>query len=260
MLKENTMKNNTKSNTKSNTYIEDILEEYIPKVTCDITPYANRYEINFKKPIDDSEDYQELMSLIRQASPHDVVEVYLETCGGRLDVGLQLIDELNRCPAQKVCYVSSGTASMGTIIFLAVEWDIVDVSPLSTFHFHSVSYGSIGKHQDNIERVDHIQKLTGRIYDKYYKGVLTDKQIEDITKNKAELSILGEDLMVAVKAKHQAMLAEANGLPDDVEDLEGMTVLPTYEEVMKMKKLDLQELFIELFDLSESVDNKEEVE
>jgi hypothetical protein len=29
---------------------------------------------------------------------------------------------------------------------------------------------------------------------------------------------------------------------------------------MKMKKLDLQELFIELFDLSESVDNKEEVE
>ena len=56
------------------------------------------------------------------------------------------------------------------------------------------------------------------------------------------------------------MLAEANGLPDDVEDLEGMTVLPTYEEVMKMKKTDLQELFIELFDLSESVDNKEEVE
>lgn len=257
MLKENTMKNN---NTNNNTYIEDILEGYIPKVTCDITPYANRYEINIKKEIDDSEEYHELMSIIRQASPHDIVEVYIETEGGLLDVGLQLIDELNRCPAQKYCFVSSGVASMGTMIVLGVEWDMVDISPLSTFHFHSVSYGSVGKHQDLVEKVAHTANLTSKLYDRFYKGILDDDQLKNITEHKGELSLLGEEVLELIKAKHQAMLAEANGLPDDVEDLEGMTVLPTYEEVMKMKKLDLQELFIELFDLSESVDNKEEVE
>ena len=252
-----------KANQPNNSYIDELLEEYTPKVTCDITPYANRYEINFKKDIDDSEDYQELMSIIRQASPHDIVEVYLETEGGLLDVGLQLIDELNRCPAQKICYVSSGVASMGTMIFLGVEWDMVDVSPLSTFHFHSVSYGSVGKHQDLVEKVAHTTKLTEKLYDRFYKDILTPEQLENITEHKGELSLLGEDVIKLVKDKHQTMLDEANGLPDDIleEDaLEGMTVLPTYAEVMKMKKVELQELFLELFDITEEVDNTEEVE
>jgi hypothetical protein len=203
-----------------------------------------------------------ILHLIRQASPHDIVEVYLETEGGLLDVGLQLIDELNRCPAQKYCYVSSGVASMGTMIVLGVEWDMMDISPLSTFHFHSVSYGSVGKHQDLVEKVAHTANLTGKLYERFYKGILDDDQLKNITEHKGELSLLGDEVLELIKAKHQAMVEEANGLPDDTleEDLEGMTVLPTYAEVMKMKKVELQELFLELFDITEEVDNAEEVE
>jgi ATP-dependent protease ClpP protease subunit len=255
------MKNNQNDKTKNN-HIEDLLEEYIPKVTCEITPYANQYEINIKNDIDESEDYQELMSIIRQASPNDVIKVYLETNGGLLDIGLQLIDELNRCPAQKFCYISSGTASMGTMLLLGVEWDMVDISPLATLLFHSVSYGGMGKHQELIEKVEHTQKLTEAVYDKFYRGFLTEEELENITKNKAELSLLGDDVVARIKLKYEAMEAEASGVPEDIseEDLQGMPTLPTYAEVMKMKKLDLQELFIELFDLTEEVDSKSEVE
>ena len=265
MLKETSMKTikkSVKSNTDktNNNYIEELFEDYIPKVTCDITPYANRYEINFKKDIDDSEDYQELMSIIRQASPHDIVEVYLETEGGLLDVGLQLIDELNRCPAQKYCYVSSGVASMGTMIFLGVDWDMVDVSPLATMLFHSVSYGSMGKHQELVEKVEYTQRLTEAVYKRFYKGFLTEDELTNITKNKAELSLLGDEVVARLKAKHESEFAENNKLPDDIEDAEGLVVLPTYSELMKMKKTELQDLLLELFDLTEDVDNKEEVE
>jgi ATP-dependent protease ClpP protease subunit len=235
----------------NNSYIEELLEGYTPKVTCDITPYANRYEINFKKDIDDSEDYQELMSIIRQASPHDIVEVYLETEGGLLDVGLQLIDELNRCPAQKYCYVSSGVASMGTMIVLGVEWDMMDISPLSTFHFHSVSYGSVGKHQDLVEKVAHTANLTGKLYERFYKGILDDDQLKNITEHKGELSLLGDEVLELIKAKHQTMLDEANGLPDDplegavIDVLASMSAGLTYEEVMKLKKGELQDLCLD---------------
>jgi len=240
------MKNN---NTNNNTYIEDILEGYIPKVTCDITPYANRYEINIKKEIDDSEEYHELMSIIRQASPHDIVEVYIETEGGLLDVGLQLIDELNRCPAQKYCFVSSGVASMGTMILLAVEWDMIDINPLATLLFHSVSYGGIGKHQELIEKVEHTQKLTDALHKRFYKGFLTEKELIDITKNKAELSLLGDEVVARFNTRQQTLIGQESTSDDST--FEGLS----YKDIMNLKKGELQDLCLSLLNLTEGADS-----
>ena len=234
-------------------YVEEPL-----MVECTVEPAAFRYSISIKQEINDSEDYQELLAIIRQATPNDVLDVYLETNGGLLSVGLQLITELNRCPAQKYCYVASGTASMGTAIFLGVEWAMVDVDPLATFHFHSMSYGEVGKHEDVKETMLHNELLSNRMYETYYKDFLTEKELVDITVNKKELRLLGDDVVGRLKLKYEAMEAPEEDTSE--EDFQGMPTLPTYAEVMKMKKLDLQELFIELFDLTEEVDNKEEVE
>jgi len=227
------------------------------------TPIAIKYEITIEGPLEAVVDFIDEIDTIKSATADDVVIITVNSGGGSPLVAAAIIDAISECPAHIAMKAVGVVGSAATAIFLNGVASEYYCDKDAEFLFHQSSYGfgnRMVKHSELEDYMSFTNKGSKRWYDRYYKGVLPDETIEEIVKG-LECHMFGDEVMELLE-KSEKLNPEKENLNDtpEIGDLEGMTVLPTYEEVMKMKKLDLQELFIELFDLSESVDNKEEVE
>ena len=137
--------------------------------------------------ITDPRDYTEMIHRISTASPYDVVFIHLNTVGGRLDTGIQLINAMKNSQAKVITSLECNAYSLGTLIFLS--GDEMLVNDHCMMMFHDYSGGTDGKGNEQVSQLAATHKWFATLFRKVYIPFLTEAEVERVLK--------GEDLWMA---------------------------------------------------------------
>lgn len=112
----------------------DLLPAYVLHTE---TTYQHSHSVYLSGFIGDSLEYADLFIALRSAGPADQFLFYLNTPGGSLDTGLQLIHSVQASEARVTMILDPQASSMGALLFLC--GDDVSVPPYSSLMFHNYS-------------------------------------------------------------------------------------------------------------------------
>lgn len=164
--------------------------------------------------VEGPELYTDMIFKIQTAGPDDAIYIHLNTPGGRLDTGVQLINAMQSTQAHVVCAIEGSIASLGTMIFLAAdEWIVHDFSMMM---FHNYSGGVFGKGHEQIAALNATSTWVDDLMSRLYIPFMSEEEWERI-RNGADLYFQADEIrerlanMVEImeKEKEEAEAAEA---------------------------------------------------
>jgi len=125
--------------------------------------------------VGDPKDYIDIIHRIKVAGPNDTIFIYLNTPGGRLDTGVQIMSAIKNSQARIVCVIDGEVFSLGTMLFLAATEFVVHDHSRIMIHNHSG--GQFGKGHEYIAQAqDTIDWFAKMAYD-VYRDFLTEAEI-----------------------------------------------------------------------------------
>ena len=155
-------------------------EGFIRKETYD--SYFPKLVINFDGEFDEPMYFRKLISEIKNTDEKTVIEFVLNTPGGRTDTLVSILDALDTTKAKKVSHIHDAS-SCGSILALAC--DEVNVAKFGEMFIHSFQWGSgygpVANHENRFKSSVENMKL---IFNEYYKGFLSDSEIQDVINGK----------------------------------------------------------------------------
>lgn len=134
--------------------------------------------------IEEPELYIDMVHKIRLAPAEDVVHIHINTIGGNLATGVQLINAMKTSQAGVICSLEAEAYSLGTLIFLAADEWIVHENCLMMFH--NYSSGVWGKGNEQAAQIEASVKWFTELARDVYEPFLSEEEVERICK--------GEDL------------------------------------------------------------------
>lgn len=134
--------------------------------------------------ISDPELYADMIHRIYMASSNDVIYIHLNTSGGRLDTGVQIINAMQNSAARIVTVLDGMAYSLGTLIFLAGHEMIVNDHCIAMFH--NFRGGVVGKGNEITSQLEATVKWFSELAKQIYIPFLTEDEFNRILK--------GEDL------------------------------------------------------------------
>lgn len=150
-------------------------------------------------PFEDPILYVEMMHIIRTAGPEDTIYLHLNTPGGNLTTGAQLISAIQSSQAHVIAAAEGEVCSLGTIIFFAADEFVVHDNCLMMFH--NFSSGTYGKGHEQAAQLEAITEYFGDLAQRLYMPFLSGSEIDRIAR--------GEDLWMQseeVKARLNNMV------------------------------------------------------
>lgn len=130
------------------------------------------------EPIGAPADYASMIHHIASASAADIVYIHLNTPGGRLDTGIQLINAMKESQARIVAVLDSKAYSLGTMIFLAADEFIVHEN--CTFMIHNYSSATFGKGNEQKAEMQATERWFEKLANKYYFPFLSKEEISKV--------------------------------------------------------------------------------
>lgn len=124
------------------------------------------------------EQYTEMIHQIRSAQAHDIIHIHLNTPGGMLSTGVQILNAINVCPGLVVTHLEGEVCSMGSLIFLAGHEMIAYDHCL--LMFHNYSGGVFGKGHEQRAALDASEKWFTSVQDKVCYPFLTKAELKKI--------------------------------------------------------------------------------
>ena len=144
------------------------------------TYQTNIIDLYIDDEITSPSEYREIYHALSNAGPQDLVKIHINSPGGRLDAGIQIINHIKHCEALVVGVLHMECASMASGIFLAChDWEI---NKFSTMMVHSCSYGAGGKQSDIKTRVNFMTDYNEMFVRENYTGFLTDEELDRVLK------------------------------------------------------------------------------
>lgn len=128
--------------------------------------------------------YVEMIHQIQTAPPGSVVWIHLNTPGGDINAGIQIINAMLISEAHTIASIEGEVASLGTLIFLAADEFVVHDNCMLMFHNYS---GRVfGKGHEQRAALEAATKWTEGLMNRFYIPFLSQDELSRI-KN-------GEDL------------------------------------------------------------------
>lgn len=137
-------------------------------------------------PVEEPYKYVDIVHKLQTASPDDVVYLHLNTPGGMLHTGVQLVNAMQSSNAHIITSVEAEAASLGTILFLAGDEFVVHDN--SVMMFHNYSGGVSGKGHEQMAALDATHK--------WFKDVARRLYIPFLSEDEFDRMIKGEDLYI----------------------------------------------------------------
>lgn len=137
----------------------------------------------FKEP----ELYTDVVHRLNTAGEHDVIYMHLNTPGGRLDTGVQLINAIANTQAKVVTLLESEAHSLGTLIFLSGDEMVINEHCMMMFHNYSGGVGGKGH-----EQIAHLAAETKRM-----SSLMHDICVPFLSIEEVQRIINGEDIWLA---------------------------------------------------------------
>lgn len=131
--------------------------------------------------IGDQHEYVDMIHRIKTAHQSDIVNIYLNTPGGILTTGIQLISAMKNSPAHIVAHMEGEVGSLGTIIFLSADEFVVNDHCM--FMLHNFSHGSEGKGNEVASQVRAVNKWFEKFARDIYVPFLTEAEFDRLLKD-----------------------------------------------------------------------------
>lgn len=147
------------------------------------------------------EEYTDMIHRINVATANDTIYIHLNTPGGRLDTGVQIINAMQNSEANIVTILESEAFSLGTLIFLA--GDELIVNDHCMIMFHNFKGGVVGKGHEQLSQLEATIKWFTELAREIYIPFLSEEEFERIIK--------GEDLYMhsaEIRERIDRMVAE----------------------------------------------------
>lgn len=146
----------------------------LKKRECTVT----EYDYYLTGSIGAASDYIELCDLLRNASHDDQINIRINSNGGLVAAGNQIINAINESDAHVHGYIESECGSMATMVFLACHsWSL---SPHTEFFVHTTSGGCFGKEPETYNHAVFTRKRTHQAIRDCYTGFLTESEIGQV--------------------------------------------------------------------------------
>ena len=191
----NTMLNNIEINNKND--VESKLGGSLTTyhvATATAVPLAGiKYEFDINEIVT-TDQFQQLLQVLRLAQPEDEVHLHINSPGGCLMTAIQICNAIYSTQAKSVtAHAESQVASAGTMIFLACNQWVV--SPMCQFMFHTSTSGAFGKMPDIVKQLEAHKEHLNKVCNTIYKGFLTDKEIDKIVNENYDLYMFSDEVL-----------------------------------------------------------------
>lgn len=153
------------------------------------------------------EEYADLINVLKTASEHDTVIIYINSEGGVLRMALQIANSMLNSRARVITSLDGEAMSAATIIFLAGHEHVIN--PHCSFMIHFYSAGAYGKGHELLSRVTFDNDSTEKLMRDMYKHILTDEEIESV--------VSGGDIYMDSDELIERLGANAK-LPEDISE------------------------------------------
>jgi len=157
-----------------------ILPKNKPYNIWEHTYSAQQIHIYFNQEIKGPEQYSEIIHRINVAAPADVIFIHLNTPGGRLDTGVQLINAMQSSQAKIVTILEATAYSLGTLIFLSGDEMIVHDNCMMMIH--NFRGGVVGKGHEQLAELHSTVKWFTSIAKKVYTPFLSKDELDRVIK------------------------------------------------------------------------------
>lgn len=163
-----------------------------PKKEEELKPYG-QYEQNIirrvqhyylSSAIEEPELYIDMIHRIQTAGIDEIIYIHLNTPGGDLDTGVQIINAMQSTPAHVIVGIEANCHSLGTLIFLAADEYIVHNNCLMMIH--NFSGGVFGKGNEQQSQLEAQIKWFNTLARKLYIPFLSINEFDRVVR--------GEDL------------------------------------------------------------------
>ena len=149
-----------------------------------ITEHTNSktYTIYLNEEIVEAEKYSKLFNLLRSAGEYDVIQIHINSPGGNLFTGIQLITCMKQCMAHIITTLDGMAFSLAPLILFA--GDEINISENSMIMFHNYSSAQYGKGNEQLSNVNAMNDFYRNTLSKYAKPFLSDDEIDEIINGK----------------------------------------------------------------------------
>ncbi len=157
-------------------------------------------------PIEEPHRYVDMVQKIQCASAEEIIYIHLNTPGGQLDTGVQIINAMQSSQAHIIVSIEANCHSLGTLIFLAADEFIVHDNCLMMIH--NFSGGTFGKGNEQQSQLEAQIKWFNSLARKLYVPFLSDDEFGKIVK--------GEDLWLQsdeIRKRLEKMVKELDTEP-----------------------------------------------
>jgi len=174
---------------------------------------ASHYHFYLSESIGAPADYVDMVHTIMCANESDTIFIHLNTPGGQLETGIQIINAIQNTAARVVTILESTAYSMGSLIFLAGDEMIVNDNCMMMFH--NFNGGFVGKGNELTSELEATVKWYATLAKNLYVPFLTEDELSRITR--------GEDMWMQSPEIRQrlenmvSILANANNPPVETE-------------------------------------------
>lgn len=131
-------------------------------------------------------EYVDMIHHIANAGPSDVISIHLNTPGGQLDTGVQIVNAMQNSQAKIVTCLDGCAYSLGTLIFLAGDEMVVNDNCMMMFH--NFNGGLIGKGNELKSELEATIK--------WFEAMAQDIYIPFITEEELARIVKGEDMWI----------------------------------------------------------------
>lgn len=172
-----------------------------------VTEYHDhiRYDYYLVGSIGSPDEYLDLCHALRSCSPNDEFYLRLNSGGGEVRTGNQIINAIRECPAPVFGFIEHDCGSMATFLFLAC--DTWGVSEYAEWFSHTVSGGNWGKESETFEASQFLRRQTHARVRKEYQHFLTDLEIDALLKG-SDYYFNADEIMERLEVFADARLAQ----------------------------------------------------
>lgn len=183
-----------------------------PYKQYDQTFTAQHVHYYISKTVGEAEGYTDMVHRITAAGPNDVIFIHLNTPGGHLDTGVQLINAMRNSQAKIVTVLEATAYSLGTLIFLSGDEMVVNEHCMMMFH--NFNGGLIGKGNELVSELEATVKWFASLAQDIYIPFLTQDEFdrivrgEDMWMQSPEIKVRLERMVKSLEEKHAIEEAE----------------------------------------------------
>lgn len=205
------------------------LEKKKPYHQYDQILTAQQTHFYISKLIGAPDEYIDMIHRMAIAGPQDTIFIHLNTLGGQLDTGVQIINAMQNSQAKIITILECSAYSLGTLIFLAGDEMIVNDNCLMMFH--NFSGGLMGKGNEMVS------ELAASV--KWFLDLATDIYLPFLTEAELHKLIKGEDMWMQtpeIRTRLERMIKQLHAKQQAEDAAEAAEIKKIEREVKRAAK------------------------